>query len=92
MLHYLWLATVGTKVGSFLSQTSSGFAASQCPKGILKTCSGLGLTVGGVQVVLAHGVHLPPQLELLQQQMGTVNNACQAGSCQANLQVTEVNN
>jgi len=35
---------------------------------------------------------LSEQLELLQQQMGTVNNACQAGSCQANLQVTEVNN
>ena len=66
-MKYLWLATIGKTVGSFFSETSSGFAAPQRPKWIFLTRSGLGLAVRGVQVVLAHRLHLAAQLQLLQE-------------------------
>ena len=66
-MNYLWLATIGKTVGTFFSETSSGFASSQRSEGVFQTCSCLGLAVRGVQVVLAHRLHLAAQLQLLQE-------------------------
>ena len=57
-MNYLWLATIGKTVGTFFSETSSGFASSQRSEGVFQTRFCLGLAVRGVQVVLAHRLHL----------------------------------